>query len=100
MTINLTSSQKKRVLQTIDHDLDHCKLWAQYHHALAITGMTVNRKVFHGKTGDQEWTDDEKIMDSLNTMKAHITRHAELNALKKKLLYEEECPQYTKLRSV
>lgn len=89
MTIELNDAQKKRVLKTIDNDLDHCKLWATYHHAMATTGMTINRKIHHGVEGP-ELTDDEKIMDSLNTMKTHIHRHDELSDLKKKLLSEED----------
>ena len=85
----LNDAQKKRVLKTIDDDLIRCKLWAEYHYGLATTGSSVNRKIFHGTDGP-EFTDDEKIEDSLNTMKNHIHRHDELSNLKKQLLSEAD----------
>ena len=86
MNIHLNGKQKERVLQTIDDDLEACKLWAMYHHALATTGMAVHRKVSVGGANGRELTATEKIRDSLNTMKSHILRHDELSNLKKQLL--------------
>jgi len=86
MALQLSESQKKKILTTIDQDFEIAKAWATYHQTLALTGVTKKRKVFRGTLKDGEkLTDEEKVMDSMNTAKTHIDRMNELLNLKKQI---------------
>lgn len=81
-----SEAEKKKILLTIGHEISMCKVWALHHQAWALTGASTRRKIFRGTLKDgEELTDEEKIIDSLNTSENHIHRMAELIDLKKQI---------------
>ena len=77
------------ILKTIDNDIKQCEMYAHYWIAMAVTGVAKNRRLFHGTKGP-EFTDDEKIEESMQTALTHLYRMTELIDKKKTLICEEE----------
>jgi len=85
--VEYSEAEKKQILLTIDQDIAICQTWAFQHQAWALTGATKKRKVFRGTLKDgKELTDEEKVIDSLNTAENHIHRMRELLDIKKGLI--------------
>jgi len=77
--------QSAKILQTIDNDIDMCNAWASYHIALAVTGITKKREIWHGTNGPI-FTDDEKVQDSMETARTHLHNMSELIDKKKEII--------------
>jgi hypothetical protein len=79
----------KLILKSIDNDIELARLYAQYWIAEATTGVCLNRRLYHGFEGP-EYTNEEKVAESMETAKRHIERMAALIDQKKSILYKED----------
>ena len=76
-------------LETIDNDIEMCKMWAHYWMTMAVTGVGKKRNMSYGD--GTPFTDEQKIEDCLNTARNHLHRMSDLIDDKKSLIqkYEE-----------
>ncbi len=70
----------QRELLMLDDQITLAFAYANHSHAMAITGVAKKKNLFHGTSTskDREFTDDEKITDSMETAGRHLKRASEL----------------------
>lgn len=65
------------IIDIIESQIRIHTMWFHYYLAMASTGIATSKAIFHGTNGP-EFTDDEKILDAMETAERHIRLVEEL----------------------